>query len=334
MLRATTNIDNFSALSYQGTWNASTNSPTLTSSVGTAGYYYIVSVAGSTSLNGISSWAVGDWVIFSNTGVWQKIAGGSAGSINISNDTSSNTNYNLSLTNLSSGTVSGLTVDSTQLTFNPSTKTLLITDTTNQSTPFYNAVNSYYGSSFTIGGCVANDEWIHGSILGDSAIRANSGNLALGSYSGLTIIGTKLTTSVIINSAGALSFGSSTPSYGTAGQVLTSNGSGTPTWTGGGASKTTNGYAYLPNGLILQWGQVAATGGSGARNQTITLPIAFPNGFLNVVGSDVGGNCYGYGVTPTSNSTFLWYIPAGTIGASTTVALSTAATLTWQAVGY
>jgi hypothetical protein len=29
-------------LNYQGTWNASTNTPTLTSSVGTKGYYYVV----------------------------------------------------------------------------------------------------------------------------------------------------------------------------------------------------------------------------------------------------------------------------------------------------
>ena len=57
---------------YQGTWNASTNTPTLTSSVGTAGYYYIVSVAGNTNLNGITDWQVGDWAIF-NGGVWQKV---------------------------------------------------------------------------------------------------------------------------------------------------------------------------------------------------------------------------------------------------------------------
>jgi hypothetical protein len=60
------------ALSYQGTWNASTNSPTLTSSVGTKGYYYVVSVAGSTNLNGITDWVVGDWAVF-NGSVWQKV---------------------------------------------------------------------------------------------------------------------------------------------------------------------------------------------------------------------------------------------------------------------
>ena len=59
-------------LNYQGTWNASTNTPTLTSSVGTKGYYYVVSVAGSTNLNGITDWQVGDWAVY-NGSVWQKI---------------------------------------------------------------------------------------------------------------------------------------------------------------------------------------------------------------------------------------------------------------------
>ena len=59
-------------LSYQGTWNASTNSPTLASSTGTNGYYYIVGTSGSTNLNGITDWVIGDWLLFNGT-VWQKI---------------------------------------------------------------------------------------------------------------------------------------------------------------------------------------------------------------------------------------------------------------------
>jgi hypothetical protein len=59
-------------VSYQGAWNASTNTPTLTSSVGTKGYYYVVSVAGSTNLNGVTSWNIGDWAIFNGT-AWEKI---------------------------------------------------------------------------------------------------------------------------------------------------------------------------------------------------------------------------------------------------------------------
>lgn len=62
------------ALTFKGTWNASTNSPTLTSSVGTTGFYYTVSVAGSTNLDGISTWLVGDLAVF-NGSVWQRVVG-------------------------------------------------------------------------------------------------------------------------------------------------------------------------------------------------------------------------------------------------------------------
>lgn len=65
-------------LNYQGTWNATTNTPTLTSSVGTQGYYYVVDVAGTTNLNGTTDWQIGDWAIFNGT-VWQKVDNTDAG---------------------------------------------------------------------------------------------------------------------------------------------------------------------------------------------------------------------------------------------------------------
>ena len=71
MLRAI--ATSFTAATYQGTWNASTNVPTLTSSVGVQGYYYIVSVAGSTNLNGQTNWGVGDWVIFNGDLIIKKL---------------------------------------------------------------------------------------------------------------------------------------------------------------------------------------------------------------------------------------------------------------------
>jgi hypothetical protein len=64
------------AVSYQGTWNASTNTPTLTSGVGTKGYYYLVSTAGTTNLDGINLWSVGDWAVFDGT-KWEKVNGSS-----------------------------------------------------------------------------------------------------------------------------------------------------------------------------------------------------------------------------------------------------------------
>jgi hypothetical protein len=61
-------------LDYQGTWNAATNTPALTSggSGRSKGDYYKVSVAGATVLDGISDWKVGDWVVFNGT-TWDKL---------------------------------------------------------------------------------------------------------------------------------------------------------------------------------------------------------------------------------------------------------------------
>jgi hypothetical protein len=59
-------------LQYQGTWNATANSPALASGVGTKGYYYKVSVAGTTSVDGNAVWGVGDWIVYDGT-AWDKI---------------------------------------------------------------------------------------------------------------------------------------------------------------------------------------------------------------------------------------------------------------------
>ena len=76
MLKAVSSITNaIGALNYKGTWNASANSPALASGVGTKGDYYVVSTAGSTSLDGISNWGIGDWAAF-NGSVWQRVEGG------------------------------------------------------------------------------------------------------------------------------------------------------------------------------------------------------------------------------------------------------------------
>jgi hypothetical protein len=60
------------SLNYQGTWNANSNSPMLASGVGVKGYYYVVSTAGTTNLDGITDWQIGDWAVFNGT-AWQKV---------------------------------------------------------------------------------------------------------------------------------------------------------------------------------------------------------------------------------------------------------------------
>ena len=72
MLKTVASQSTTGQLNYAGTWNASANTPTLASGVGTKDQYYVVSVAGSTNLDGITDWQVGDWAIFNGT-FWQKI---------------------------------------------------------------------------------------------------------------------------------------------------------------------------------------------------------------------------------------------------------------------
>jgi hypothetical protein len=79
MLKSVSSVINaIGALNYKGTWNAATNTPTLASSVGEKGDYYVVSTAGSTNLNGQTLWGVGDWAVF-NGSVWQRVEGGDTG---------------------------------------------------------------------------------------------------------------------------------------------------------------------------------------------------------------------------------------------------------------
>lgn len=115
MLKAISTITNaLGALNYKGTWNASTNSPALASGVGTKGDYYVVSVAGATTLDGISNWGVGDLATF-NGSVWQRVEGGA--DLN---------GVNLSVSNTS--TLSGLTA-STALALNASKEVVSVANT-------------------------------------------------------------------------------------------------------------------------------------------------------------------------------------------------------------
>ncbi len=91
MLKTVSSVANaLGALNYKGTWNASTNTPTLASGVGTQGDYYVVSVAGATDLDGITNWGVGDWATF-NGSVWQRVEGGADGNF-VNLDVTNNAN--------------------------------------------------------------------------------------------------------------------------------------------------------------------------------------------------------------------------------------------------
>jgi hypothetical protein len=115
MLKTVSSITNaIGALNFKGTWDANANSPALASSVGTKGDYYVVGTAGSTNLNGISNWGIGDLATF-NGSVWQRVEGGA--DLN---------GVNLSVSGTS--TLSGLTA-STALALDASKNIVSVTNT-------------------------------------------------------------------------------------------------------------------------------------------------------------------------------------------------------------
>jgi hypothetical protein len=72
-----TNLDDVipSPTVYQGAWDASANDPQIQSGVGTQGHFYKVSVAGTTAIDGVSTWNIDDTIIFNGT-AWERIPTG------------------------------------------------------------------------------------------------------------------------------------------------------------------------------------------------------------------------------------------------------------------
>lgn len=95
-------------LVYLGTWNASTNTPTLNSGVGTSGFFYKVSVAGSTNLDGITTWNIGDQVVFNGT-AWERVADAAAPVTSVNGMTGAVTITRASLSAAASGANSDIT---------------------------------------------------------------------------------------------------------------------------------------------------------------------------------------------------------------------------------
>ena len=164
---------------FQGSWDANANSPFLQRGVGFSGEYYIVSVAGNTTLDGNTNWKVGDWAIFNGaTNQWEKISGGAGtNGIQIVTDTTSNTSYNITLTSASSGNITTEYVDPSDLSFNPSTKTLKATNA--------NVTGNLTASNATI-----------------TNLTATNGNITNFSSSNATITGGSISNTTLSNVTG------------------------------------------------------------------------------------------------------------------------------------
>lgn len=90
-------------------------------------------------------------------------------------------------------------------------------------------------------------------------------------------------------------------------------------------TRTTNGYQYIGNGMIIQWGQDSR---GAVSTQAITFPIAFPNACLSITANDGAyGDTGGVDFAPSLKA-----VPT-TTGATFSVAAS-ARTMHWTAIGY
>jgi hypothetical protein len=249
------------ALKYLGTWNASTNTPTLASGVGVDGNFYITSVAGTTTLDGISSWAVGDWAVFNGT-VWQKVSNtnlvvsvnGQTGAVVItlaSLGAGSIATQNANAVAITGGSVAGTSISAT---------TIAASGAVN-----LNPANASVSLQPTGSGSITVKPTLAGTI---DNMSIGSGQAASGAF-----------TTLGITNAVSLS-----GSAGTSGQVLTSQGAGLPpVWTtpSGGGNTFTSSVAWSTGGTSKNAYIDQAAGTINNAGIVISLIASSSQGNLN-----------------------------------------------------
>ena len=329
---------------YQGTWDANANNPFLQSGIGFTGEYYIVSVAGNTTLDGITNWQVGDWAIFNGaTNKWEKIDGGSYGTaLNIVNDSTSNYEYNLVLTNSSGGLVDTEYVDNGVLTFNPSTSTLktpatLIGPSPVGTVPLVISAETSAASNLLPSIGVTNTDWLWIACYDNNnpdfgiynySLFADSQNI--GFYMSKTNTPYDIGHPVfLVNQYGSAQFGTAAGAnsgFGTAGQVLISQGSSSaPIWStpaNGTVLSITSGTGITatPNPITssgtIALANTAVTAGTYGSNGAVAQVTINAQGQItnaqNVAITIPSGNVTGLGTMATQNANAV-VITGGTI---------------------
>jgi len=272
---------------YQGTWNASTNTPTLTSGVGTKGYYYIVSVAGSTNLDGITDWNVGDWAIYDGT-AWQQVDNTDA-VVSVNGFTGA---VSLTTSNISEGTnlyytdarARGSVSAGTGISYNSTTG--VITNSAPDQTVSLTASTGISTSgtypNFTITN-TAPDQTV--------SLTSGTGISATGTYPSFTITNTAPDQTVSLTGAGTTSISGTYPNF-----TITSNDQYVGTVTSVSAS--------LP---------ISSTGGA-TPNLSITQATTSTDGYLSSTDWNTFNN-------KVSSATLAGYVPY--TGATTNVNLGT-----------
>lgn len=268
---------------YQGVWNASTDSPSLASGVGTKGFYYVVSVDGSTNLDGITDWKVGDWAIFNGT-TWDKVD---------NTDAVSSVNGAIGAISLA-GTANRISVSGTT----------------------FDIASTYAGqSSINTLGTIATGTWNAG------VIGPTYGGTGLSSYAkGDVLIATGTNVLGVVSAASTDGYvftwdaASGLPMWKAAG-----GGSSLPDMTGNGGKYLTTDGTTASWGLLTGWALGGNTTGATASigtNDNYSLVVKANN----ITGMTVttGGNVIiGGGNTPSTNLIYLRFLngnPTASVG--------------------
>jgi hypothetical protein len=250
-----------SVITYLGTWNAATNTPTLTNGVGDTGDLYICNVAGTVNFGaGPITFAVGDWVIYSGT-TWEK-SGGASGTV----------------TSVAMTVPTGLSVTGSPITTSGTLAVDLASGYTIPTTSFLSGLVPYTGA---IGNVNLGEYGLSGGYLGlDTTPTGTPTTLGTLSWDD-----TYLTPKVITGT------GATTLQVGQEEVVLVHNNTG---------STLTDGQVVYINGSTGNLPTVALADASSETTSAATLGVVTEtiangsNGFITISGNVNGLNTLGY----------------------------------------